>query len=35
VDDVNYDSFMVKPYYSWHVEPKIKRGELPKNFNTL
>ena len=35
VDDINYDSFMVKPYYNWHVEPYIKREELQKNFTTL
>jgi hypothetical protein len=35
VDDLIYDSFMVKPYYYWHVEPDIKRGESPKDFNNL
>jgi hypothetical protein len=35
VDDINYDSFMVKPYYYWHVEPDLKKGESPKNFKTL
>jgi hypothetical protein len=35
VDDINYDNFMVKPYYYWHVEPNIKRRESPMNFNTL
>ena len=35
VDDINYDSFMVKPYYYWRMEPNIKREESPKNSNTL
>jgi hypothetical protein len=35
MNDINFNSFMVKLYYYWHMESDKKKGELPKNFNNL
>jgi hypothetical protein len=35
MNDINKDSLMIKPYYSWHMELDIKKEESLKNFNNL